>query len=341
MVFYRCHLANTIKTYPKTSKGHFPLHKSMDGPYNRNDNPRERLPMNKPDVYAYGVISSSTLHLLNLPFPTSDGYAEIAQTLTMTGGEALNSSIVLSRLGISVLLDGNWIGDTVDGRRLLERINTYNIDTSRLTVKEGYEGVREIVFSDEHTRTIFGNYIDLLTTTRKWNIPRKEDVQLAQVVCVDPPFGDESVLVGQYATEAGIPFVSIDCTFDHCLATDAEVIIISGEFRNREYQKVELNGLFKEYQQRARGMVVFTVGGDRILYARKGENIKQLKPYPVKVIDSAGAGDSFRSGIVFGLLNKWSDEESIRYASAVAAMVCASFPGVLNSPRHAEVLSFI
>lgn len=129
------------------------------------------------DVYAYGVISSSTLHLLRQPFPSPDGYAEIAQTYAMTGGEALNSSIVLSRLGMRVLLDGNCIGDTIDGRLLLERILTYNIDANRLTVMEGYTGVREIVFSDEHTRTIFGNYIDLLTTTRKWNTPRKEDVQ--------------------------------------------------------------------------------------------------------------------------------------------------------------------
>jgi sugar/nucleoside kinase (ribokinase family) len=297
--------------------------------------------MNKHDVYAYGVISSSTLHLLHLPFPAPDGYAEITQTFAMTGGEALNSSIVLSRLGIGVMLDGNWIGDTVDGRLLLELIQTYNIDTSRLTVKEGYEGVREIVFSDEHTRTIFGNYIDLLTTTRKWNVPRKDDVQQARVVCVDPPFGEESVRVGRYAAEAGIPFVSIDCTFDNLLATDAEVIIISGEFRNRQYQQVERNALFKEYQQRTKGMVVFTEGADQILYGRKGELIKQFKPYQVKVVDSAGAGDSFRSGIIFGLLNKWRDEKSIRYASAVAALVCAGFPGVLNSPCHAEVMRFI
>jgi len=41
-----------------------------------------------------------------------------------------------------------------------------NIDTQRLTVKEGYVGVREIVFSYERIRTIFGNYIDLLTTMK-------------------------------------------------------------------------------------------------------------------------------------------------------------------------------
>ena len=115
------------------------------------------------DVYAYGVISSSTLHLLSTPFPSPDGYKEIVRTYRMTGGEALNSSIVLSRWGLRVLLDGNWIGDTAEGRHLLETIQAYHIDAHRLTVKPGDEGVNEIVFSDEHSRTIFGNYIDLLS----------------------------------------------------------------------------------------------------------------------------------------------------------------------------------
>jgi len=93
------------------------------------------------DVYAYGVIASSELHLLSMPFPSPDGYAEIAESHFMTGGEALNSAIVLSRLGLSVRLDGNWIGDTPAGERLLATIHRYGIDAQRLRVKEGFAGV--------------------------------------------------------------------------------------------------------------------------------------------------------------------------------------------------------
>jgi sugar/nucleoside kinase (ribokinase family) len=293
------------------------------------------------DVYAYGVISSSTLHLLRLPFPAADSYSELGDSFAMTGGEALNSSIVLSRLGLTILLDGNWIGDTPEAKQLLERIQTYNIDISRLSVQEGYSGVREIVFSDDKTRTVFGNYIDLLSTTRKWNIPNKADVEKARIVCVDPPFGEESALVGRFSAELGIPFVSIDCPYDHPLSTEAEVVILSGEFRSRAYPQADLEALLAEYTKRAKGMVVFTVGSEDILYGRKGEPIRRFKPYQVKVVDSAGAGDSFRSGIIYGLLHNWSDEKTIRFASAVAALVCASFPGVLNSPSIVEVMRLI
>lgn len=293
------------------------------------------------DVYAYGVIAASELHLLNMPFPAPDGYAEIAESHFMTGGEALNSAIVLSRLGLSVQLDGNWIGDTPAGERLLATIRGYAIDARRLAVQQGFAGVREIVFSDERSRTIFGNYVDLLSTTRKWNIPQKDDVARARMVCVDPPFGAESALVGAYAVELGVPFVSIDCPYDHELSTAAAAVIISGEFRRRAYPQAELSELFAEYQQRAQGLVVFTVGDDAVLYGRRGQPIQQFKPYPVKVIDSAGAGDSFRAGVIYGMLQQWQDDQTIQYAAAVAGMVCASFPGVLNSPTHAEVMQFI
>jgi sugar/nucleoside kinase (ribokinase family) len=293
------------------------------------------------DVYAYGVIAASTLHLLRQPFPQPDGYAEIAETHFMTGGEALNSAIVLSRLGLRVQLDGNWIGDTPAGERLLATIRGYGINTQRLRVEQGFAGVREIVFSDEHSRTIFGNYVDLLSTTRKWNIPKKTDLAKAQIVCVDPPFQAESALVGAYAVELGVPFVSIDCPYDQALSSAAAAVIISGEFRNRAYPQAELSELFAEYQQRAQGLVVFTVGDDAILYGRKEASSRRFKPYPVKVIDSAGAGDSFRAGVIYGMLKQWSDDETIRYAAAVAGLVCASFPGVLNSPTHAEVMQFI
>lgn len=293
------------------------------------------------DVYAYGVIASSELHLLSMPFPPPDGYAEITQTHFMTGGEALNSAIVLSRLGLSVQLDGNWIGDTPAGAWLLTTIRGYGIDTQRLRVEKGFDGVREIVFSDEHSRTIFGNYVDLLSTVRKWNIPQKADLARAQIVCVDPPFKAESALVGAYALELGVPFVSIDCPYDQELSSAAAAVIISGEFRNRQYPQADLFELLVEYQQRASGLVVFTVGAEAILYGRRDAPSKRFKPFPVEVKDSAGAGDSFRAGIIFGMLKKWSDDQTIQYAAAVAGLVCASFPGVLNSPTHAEVIQFI
>jgi sugar/nucleoside kinase (ribokinase family) len=293
------------------------------------------------DVYAYGVIASSTLHLLEHAFPPPDGYAEVTRSLPMTGGEALNSAIVLSRLGLRVRLDGNWLGNTDEDRRLLATIEDCGIDGQRLSLRQNFPGVREIVFSDARARTIFGNYVALLSGERKWNVPHESDIAGTKIACVDPPFREESAMVGQLARKFGVPFVSIDCPFGHNLATDAAAVIISGEFRGREYPEAELDELFAEYQSRARGLVILTVGDEPILFGRRGQAVQRLDPFDVEAVDSAGAGDSFRSGVIHGLLQGWDDAAIVRYASALAAIVCTRFPGVLDSPSHDEVVAFM
>ena len=73
--------------------------------------------MSAHDVYSFGMVSSSTLYRISGAFPAAEGYAEIDAKSYMTGGEATNSSIVLSRLGARVRLDGNWLGEDEAGRR--------------------------------------------------------------------------------------------------------------------------------------------------------------------------------------------------------------------------------
>jgi sugar/nucleoside kinase (ribokinase family) len=292
------------------------------------------------DVYAYGMISSSQLHLLKQPFPTPDGYAELDRSYRMTGGEACNTSIVLSRLGVRVLLDGVWLGDSADGQWLADTLSGFGIDISPLRIEAGCEGVREIVFSDEHSRTIFGNYIQL-QSIRQWNLPRGEHLTAARLACIDPFFAEESRLAGQLAVEMGIPYVTIDCSFEEVLAQNAAALIISGEFRAREYPRSDLLALFAEYQQRVHGLLIFTRGNEEVLYGRHNQTVQRFMAYQIKAIDTAGAGDAFRSGVVYGLLNDWGDLEIIRYASALAAIICTRFPGVLDCPAHQEVLEFI
>ena len=53
--------------------------------------------------------------------------------------------------------------------------------------------------------------------------------------------------------------------------------------------------------------------------------------------DTAGAGDSFRAGLIYGMLNGMGDRDAVRYAAAVAALVCSRFPGVIDSPTTGDV----
>ena len=292
------------------------------------------------DVYSYGVVSSSTLYGIRGAFPAPEGYAEIDDVRHMIGGEAANSSIVLSRLGAQVKLDGNWLGADESGRRTKALLSDYQIDTSRLPLRKGYKGVQEMVFAAQGTRTIFGNYCHLLEDTA-WNTPQESDITQAKVVCLDPFFAQPASRVAEIAFNADIPVVTVDCQYDDPLLRRTSAVVIAESFIRDNYAKREPQDLFREYQAATSGLVIFTFGDAPVWYARPDETVRFFQPYSVDPVDTTGGGDSFRAGIVYGFLKGWDEDRTIDFAAAVAAMICTRFPGVLNAPTCDEVFDFM
>lgn len=296
--------------------------------------------MNAFDVYSFGVVSCSTLYRVRGAFPAPEGYAEIDGVDYMTGGEAANSSIVLSRLGLSVKLDGNWLGDDEAGRRTRALLEGERIDISRLPLRQGIDSVQEVVFAAKATRTIFGTYCRLHETMH-WNMPDQADVARAKVVCLDPFFAAASRRVAGIAAGAGVPVVTVDCRHDDPLLADTSAVVIAESFIRENYADVRPEELFREYQRGTEGLVLFTFGDREIWYARPAEPVSTFQPFRIEPVDTAGGGDSFRAGIVYGIFKGWPDRRTIEFAAAVAAIVCTRSPGVLGAPRLAEVDQFL
>lgn len=293
------------------------------------------------DVYAYGMVSTSTLYKLAGEYPEADNYAEFTDWYPMTGGEAANSAIVLGKLGVSIRLDGNWLGKMNQGERTMEILRRYGIDTSRLQLKPNYRGVEELVIADDRTRTVFGTYVKLFSAGREWNEPCREDIQSAKVVSLDPFFREESLAVSRICRELNKPYITVDCKYTDEIAMNAAAVVIAGEYRRGTYPGDSPEELFAKYLEIATGLVIFTSGGKDILYGRKGQEIKYFQPYSIQPVDTTGAGDTFRAGVVYGFLQNWPAETIIHFASALAAYVCESFPGVLNCPDYSQLLKYI
>ncbi len=291
------------------------------------------------DVYSYGVISSSKLYLLKDQFPSRSGYAEIIKKYKNIGGEAANTSIVLSRLGLTVKLDGNWINPDDDAYFLKNTFNKHHIDISRILFRK-CQGPKEVLLVDSHSRTILGTYSQLLKE-KSWNTPRKTDIQNAKVICLDPFYNKASLRVAQYAKNLNKPIVSVDCKFDDPIFFASTVAIISEEYLRDTYPRQKVLLLSRKYKENTNGIVIITFGDKKILYGSKEREFKECIPHKISSIDTTGAGDSFRAGIIYGILKKWPIEKMVEFASALAAIVCQSFPGVLNSPRYNKVISFM
>ncbi len=292
------------------------------------------------DVYSFGMVSASTLYGICDDFPIAEGYAEIEGVRHMTGGEAASSSIVLSRLGARVKLDGNWLGADEAGQRTKALLDGYGIDTSRLPLQSAVTSVQEVVIADSGTRTIFGTYRQL-QDNRAWNTADEADIRGARIVCLDPFFGEASLHVARTAHADGIPVVTVDCRHDEPLLEHVSALVISESYLREHYAGQPLEGVFDAYVNAMDGLLVFTFGDREIWYAESGSSKKTARPFGIDPADTTGGGDAFRAGVVYGQLQRWNAGRTVAYAAAVAAIVCTRFPGVMNAPTRGEVEAFM
>lgn len=292
------------------------------------------------DVYAYGVIAPSTLIELADDLPGPSGYAEVASVRVSIGGEAACSSYVLGRLGITVKLAGNRIGSDVASVRALELLAAAGVDTDAIVTTPGTGPVTEVVLSHGDARAVLGTYRQLLAD-QAWEPPTRQDVASSRIVCLDPFFGEGSATVARWCRELGVPYVTVDTAPDDEIARHADVLIVSEEYATREIGRVDPGDLLATYTAQCSGLVVLTLGGVGGRFGRGTEAPMEYRSFPVEVRDTTGAGDSFRAGILHGLLAGRTDHDLIRTASAVAAIVCERSPGVLESPSPPELGAFL
>jgi sugar/nucleoside kinase (ribokinase family) len=73
-----------------------------------------------------------------------------------------------------------------------------------------------------------------------------------------------------------------------------------------------------------------------------GEGVESVPTWPVQVVDTTGAGDSFDAGFLFATLEKRMDPVAAgRFANAVAARSCMFVGGVNARSSYEEILRFM
>ena len=299
--------------------------------------------MNKCDVYLYGMTVLSTMHLLKDDFPEPDSYGEIKETYNLPGGETGNSALVLSSFGCSVKIDGNYLGKNTK-EAITKFFMQRNIDTTSLYYDETFNGVEDLVIIDKKTRTVFGKfqaYFSDPENCKRWSIPHKEDIMNAQIVGLDPFFFEESNQVARFCKEFGKKYVVIDCKPDTEMHQYAHATIISNEFIKNNFPDKDIQELYAEYIEATDGLVIFTFGGRDIYYGRKNQPINKIKPYKVEVKSTLGAGDTFKAGVLYGVLKEMNDKDIVSFAAATAGFVCSHFPFALNPPTVDQIYSLM
>lgn len=77
--------------------------------------------------------------------------------------------------------------------------------------------------------------------------------------------------------------------------------------------------------------------GERGAVALEGDRFHISPAFEVKVVDDTGAGDVFRAGFIYGLLQEWDVPQLLRFANAAAAVSCTRLGAIPSVPSLEEV----
>ena len=291
----------------------------------------------QPEAYLFGQVLGTHSFLLRDGFLKPDEYSEIAAQYFLPGGETGTAATVLDALGVSVRVDGTWIGTEV-APMLRAFYADKRVDLSPLNFTWDDPGVMDYVVIAGLARSPMGRFRALFASGKRWwSVPGEADIAGCRAAAIDPYFGEESQLAAEICGRHGIPFVTIDSPHTSPLHRRAAVNVVSKECTGEHYVGMPAEAVMALMQRETDGLTIITRGSGEMLYARRGEAVRRMKSFPVAVRSTLGAGDTFKAGCVYGLLRGMGDDDLVRFASACAAVAISRFPLPLNPPRLEEV----
>lgn len=253
------------------------------------------------------------------------------------GGDALNEAVVLSRLGINAELISK-VGNDEAGKQVLQFLKGNGVH-AKIKVEDNLEtGINIVLVDDEGERRFLTNPTGSLRKLSEEDVIGHLD-DAADIVCfasmfvspmLDIPAMERlfhriksktnRILVADMTTaKNGEMLADIKCLLpyiDYIIPNETEAKRLTGE--SDVYRNAEL------FLENGASCVIIKLGARGCLV--KTEEQEFIMPaYPkAKAVDTTGAGDSFASGFVWGLLKGMPLKESVRFGCAVASCTVES-----------------
>jgi sugar/nucleoside kinase (ribokinase family) len=282
------------------------------------------------DVVCVGILVADIFASPIDSLPAAGELRLVERYLMTTGGCAANTAVCLRRLGREVRVVGK-VGEDLFGDFVKKDLEHVGVDTSALRRSSTHPT------SSTYVVNVRGEDRRFFHTIGANADFRFEDIDLATLddarvlyvggYMVMPEFGPQhlaqlfreakarglktvlDVVVGASAPldqiEPALPYT------DAFLPNDDEARGLTGRTDPSDQAEV-LSRLNPDC------VIVITMGRRGAL-ARHRNQVIRARAYEVESVDGSGAGDAFDAGFVTGLLEHWSLESTLRFASAVGA----------------------
>ena len=253
-----------------------------------------------------------------------------------------------ARLGLNVAFIG-LCGDDVFGRFMLDEMSKRGVDVRHVIVRKDRQTGLSVILNNGIDRAIL-THSGLIADLQASDIA---DSLLAQArhlhvasYFLQTKLQPDLRALFKRAQSLGLT-TSLDTNYDPSekwIGFD-ELLAVTNVFLPNEAEAKSLTGTenAEEAATRLQSKVealAIKLGKDGALGICGSQRV-QVESIPVKVVDTVGAGDSFDAGFMYGYLNDWELEKSLRLACVCGALSTQQAGGTKGQPTLEEALKFL
>lgn len=296
------------------------------------------------DVVGFGT--NAVDFLISVPhYPAFNTKIELTDYVQLAGGEAATTLVGLQRLGLKTAYVGRF-GKDEAGDFGLQTLRDEGVETKFAAQIPGAKTQIAFIIIDQRNgeRTIIWHRDEKLRYSET-DVP-VETAAIGKILHLTPHDTPACIKMAQKARiEKTVVSVDIDNVFQRTeeLLPLVDILLASKEFPQKLLGISDERAALLEIKSRFGCPIVgITLGETGSLILCENQFIESSGfTVPGGCKDTTGAGDSFRTGFLYGLLKGEPIEETARIANAVAALKCREIGARTALPNHLELNSLL
>ena len=292
-----------------------------------------------PRLDVVGLGESSIDHVYVVPrLPAADvSKLPISSHFSACGGQVATTMAACAALALKTAYIGP-VGTDANGARVRAELESRGVDVSRLIartadtryavilVEEG-SGERQVLWHRD-PRLLLPD--DLVTPALFAG---------ARILHVDAVDEAASIRAATLARTAGLIVTSdIDTVTARTpeLLAAVTVAVVAAHLPAQLTGEPDIETALRAMRTRHDGLLVVTLGSEGAA-ALDGQQFFRVPALKVDAVDTTGAGDVFRAGIIIGLLQRWGTKEILRFANTAAGISCTRAGAMASVPTLDEI----
>lgn len=292
------------------------------------------LSQSKPRVVCVGTaVHDHVFQVETIPTTASKHRAKAFKAVG--GGNAATAAVAAARLGAASHLVIQTGADAI-GDLILAELAQQGVDCSLARRVEGCASSVSAVIVDGAGERLILNYLDPSMPKETVWLPELPEGTGAVLADIRWPEGGLAML--RRARAAGVPAVlDADLPFTPVDMIEAATIVAFSAPGLRVTSGLEDLEAGLRKVARLSDAVMMVTDGERGVLWLEGDALRHCPAFPVKAVDTLGAGDVFHGALAVAAAEGMDLAAAARFASAAAALKVTRFGGRAGAPERAEV----